>query len=71
MAGQVEGWDIGENETAAWARNPERTIDLTIAGGEVGVDVECHDGGPHTALATIPLAVLREVLRRVDTKGAK
>lgn len=69
MAGQVEGWDLGENERAAWAQSPRRTIDVTIDADGVTVEVETRDVG--TIVAEIPIAVLREVLRRVDAKGAR
>ena len=69
MAGQVEGWDISENESAAWAQSPKRTIDVTIDADGVTVEVETRDVG--TIVAEIPIAVLREVLRRVDAKGAR
>ena len=73
MAGQVEGWDISENGGASWARNKGRTVDMTIDADGMTVEIEydCHDGGGHTVDATIPIAVLREVLRRVDAKGAR
>lgn len=67
MSGVVEGWDLSENATAAWARDPKRTIDVTVDAEAVEVEVEtaCHDGGTHIATATIPRAVLVELFRRV------
>ena len=66
-----KGWDprsLGENATAAWARNPGRTVDVTVDADAIEVEVEttCHDGGTHTATATIPRAVLVELLRRTS-----
>lgn len=66
---KVEGWDIEENDVAAWARNPRRTVDITIDAEAVEVEIDARDAG--TVCATIPIAVLREVLRRVDAKGAR
>lgn len=69
MSGLVEGWSLGENERAAWAQSPKRTIDVTVDVDALEVEIDI-DGGP-IRTATIPMAVLREVLRRVDAKGAK
>ena len=69
MAGQVEGWDISENGGASWARNKGRTVDMTIDADGMTVEIETRDAGP--IVADIPIAVLREVLRRVDAKGAR
>lgn len=65
MSGTLEGWTLGENETAAWAST--RTVDVTIDADGMSVEVDTKDAGFVTA--TIPIAVLREVLRRVDAKG--
>lgn len=70
MAGQVEGWSIGENESASWAQSPGGCVDVTLT--SEGLDVElAADGQQDTRTTTIPIAVLREVLRRVDAKGAR
>ena len=69
MSGVVEGLDLGENATAAWARSPcPSTVEVTVDAEAVEVEVEtaCHDGGTHTATATIPRAVLVELLRRTS-----
>lgn len=68
MSGTVEGWHVNENATAAWARSPGGRYDLTIdADGGLTVEIETKDAG--TIVAEVPIAVLREVLRRVDAKG--
>lgn len=69
MSGKVEGWDVGETSTAAWAQSPKRTVDMTIDADGVSIEIETRFAG--TATAEIPIAVLREVLRRVDAMGAR
>ena len=69
MSGQVEGWDVSENEVASWARNPRRTVDMTIDAEGMTVEIDTRDAG--IIAADIPISVLREVLRRVDAMGAR
>lgn len=64
MSGIVEGWTLGENATAAWARNPKRTIDVTVDAEAVEIEIDTRDAG--TVTATIPRAVLAEILRRTS-----
>lgn len=71
MGDEVEGWAIAENETAAWARKkPSWTVDMTIDAEGMTVEIETGDI-VGTVCAEVPIAVLREVLRRVDAMGAK
>ena len=65
MSGIVEGWDLGENATAAWARSPfPSTVDVTADAEAVEVEIDTRDAG--TVTATIPRAVLVELLRRAS-----
>lgn len=61
MSGTVEGWTLGENETAAWAST--RTVDVTIDADGMTVEVDTKDAG--TISAQIPRAVVAELFRRV------
>lgn len=63
MSGVVEGWTLGENAIAAWARDGQR-VDVTVDADAVEVEIDTRDAG--TVTATIPRAVLVELLRRTS-----
>lgn len=64
MSGVVEGWALGENAIAAWARDPTHIVDVTADADAIEVEIDTRDAG--TVTATIPRAVLVELLRRTS-----
>ena len=68
MSGVVEGWTLGENAIAAWARDGQR-VDVTVDADAVEVEIDTRDAG--TVTATIPRAVLVELLRRTSKCAQK
>ena len=49
---------------AAWARDPTRIVDVTADADAIEVEIDTRDAG--TVTATIPRAVLVELLRRTS-----